>query len=243
MKPKALVLDIETRPMTAYLWSLKDQYVNLNQIKTDWNINAWGAKPFNTSVKTIEYKDLRNSKDMGNDKPILERLWTLIDESDYIITQNGKAFDWPRIKARFILNGMNPPSHFQHIDVYKELKDVGFTSHSLEYLTNKLCKKYKKLSHPKFSGLKLWIECDKNNLEAWKEMELYNKHDVFSTEELLQVTLKWLPKVAYKLSNPVAICEKCGGKTFTSNGVRTGTKTPYIRRYCRSCGELYQERT
>lgn len=237
-KPKALVLDIETAPMTAYIWNLKDQYINVNQLKSDWYINAWGAKPYETSPNTLEYKDQRNKRNPENDKSILLRLWYLIDESDYIITQNGQAFDWPKIKARFMLNGMNPPSFFQHIDVYKELKNVGFTSHSLEYLTNKFCKKYKKLSHPKFAGLKLWIECGHNNIEAWKEMEVYNKHDVLSTEELLQNTIRWLPKVMYKLSTPVSVCRKCGGKAFSSNGIRTGVKTPYERKYCRACGEL-----
>jgi DNA polymerase elongation subunit (family B) len=238
-KPKALVLDIETAPMTAYLWNLKDQYVNKNQIKTDWYINAWGAKWFGAPAKEFKYQDLRNKK--GEDKTILQGLWKLIDEADLLITQNGKDFDWPKIKARFMLNGLPPPSHFTHIDVYKELKEVGFTSHSLDYLTENLCKKYKKLSHPKFAGLKLWIECDKNNPEAWREMEIYNKHDVLSTEELLQVTLQWLPKVQYNLTHSVFICKKCGGKTFTSNGAR-GTKNSYIRKYCRACGELCKEK-
>ena len=47
-------------------------------------------------------------------------------------------------------------------------------------MTDKLCTKYKKLVKRKFNGFELWKECLADNIEAWKDMETYNKYDVLS---------------------------------------------------------------
>ena len=44
----------------------------------------------------------------------------------------------------------------------------GFTSNKLEYMTDKLCKKYKKLKHGKYAGFELWKECLHGNMDAWQ---------------------------------------------------------------------------
>ena len=108
-----------------------------------------------------------------------------MDEADIIIGQNSDRFDLPRINSRFIEHGLGCPSKFETIDTYKMATNkFGFTSNKLEYMTKKLNKKYKKQSHDEFSGFKLWDECIKGNLKAWKSMEKYNKYDVLSLEEL-----------------------------------------------------------
>ena len=38
---KTLVLDIETKPILAYVWGLKDQFINLDAIKEDWLLCEW----------------------------------------------------------------------------------------------------------------------------------------------------------------------------------------------------------
>lgn len=58
-------------------------------------------------------------------------------------------------------------------------------------MTDKFCKKYKKLKHKKFPGHELWKECLKGNKEAWNEMRKYNIHDVLATEELYNVLKQW----------------------------------------------------
>lgn len=231
--PKCLVLDIETFGLLVSIWDTGKQYINYKQIKRDCSIAAWGAKWLGEPANKVMYSDRRNALEKDNDKGILIKLRNLLDKADYVMTQNGIKFDWPKIQARLMLNGIEPPSYFQHIDLYKEYKSVGFTSHSLDYLTDKFCVKYKKLHHSDFPGNSLWDECEIGNVKAWNSMKKYNIHDVLSLEELFQNTKQWLPKVTYKLSTPLLLCHKCGGKTFTSNGQR-GT---YIRKSCKSCGE------
>jgi DNA polymerase elongation subunit (family B) len=234
--PKVLVLDIETALMEVYTFQLKDQFISPSQIKKDWHVMAWAAKWLGDPASKTHYRDQRGAKVLADDKAILKPLWDLIEQADYVLTQNGKRFDIPRLVARFMLNGMTPAKHLKHIDMFVELKNVGFTSHSLEYLTGKFCTKYKKLSHKKFPGMSLWIECAKGNPEAWAEMKTYNIRDVLSVEELYNKTKKFLPKITYELEHPRPSCARCGGKTFLSNGKRTGAKIAYARLNCKACG-------
>ncbi len=240
IQPKVLVLDIETAPMLAYVWGRKDQNIGLSQIHSDWYVLAWGAKWLNTPASALMYRDQRKARHIENDLGILKPLWKLLDEADVVITQNGKNFDAPKLNARFILNGMNPPSPYRHLDTYQLVRRVAqFTSNSLEYLTDKLCTKYKKLSHGKFPGMALWRECLKGNPKAWAEMKLYNTHDVLSTEELYNKVRAWAPAT---MPTPHAVadvstgCRVCGHKgTMQPRGFNL-TKTAKYRRYkCSHC--------
>jgi hypothetical protein len=197
--PKTIVLDIETSPMVVLVWELGDQRVNANQILKDWDIMAWSYKKLGEPESSRKYYDRRHDL---NDKKLLQPLWNVLNDADIIITQNGKSFDAKKINARLILMGFPPPSPYKHLDTYLISKSVAaFTSHSLDYLTNKLNTKYKKLSHPKFPGLSLWKECMSlkiveqpwKNPSAWNEMKQYNMHDVFSTEELYTKIKDWTP--------------------------------------------------
>lgn len=202
---KVLVLDIETSPLLVYVWNLKEQYVGLNQMVQDWHIMAWSAKWLDAPAKKIHYYDQRNLK-AGDDLPILRPLWRLLNEADIVITQNGKAFDAKKINARFMLHGMKPPKNYQHLDTYLIAKKAAsFTSHSLEYLSEHFCKKYKKRSHEKFAGLALWIECLKGNRAAWDEMKAYNIADTLATEELYKRIEPW---VSQNMPNPAHPCPR-----------------------------------
>lgn len=233
--PKVLFLDIETSPALAYVWGLFDQNVGLNQIKQDWFILSWSAKW--KGSKEIFYQDQRKAKNIEDDKTLLKGIWQLIDEADVLVTQNGKRFDVKKLNARFILNGYQPPSGFRHYDTLQAAKSVfGFTSNKLEYMTDKLCK-IKKSKHGKFAGFELWSECLKGNLEAWKEMEKYNKQDVLALEELYGKLAPWYSKINWTVYEPELenVCS-CGCKRFHRNGYTLTNSGKYIRYKCCECG-------
>lgn len=237
-KPKVLLLDIETSPLLSYCWALFDQNIGLNQIKSDWHVLAWSAKWLGDPPTKVMYEDQRNVKNIEDDSKILKNIWSLLDQADVIITQNGKKFDVKKLNARFILNGMQPPSSFKHIDTCQiARKHFGFTSNKLEYMTNKLCIKYKKLKHNKFSGFELWRECLAGNIEAWKEMEKYNKYDVLSLEELYNKLQPWDSTVNFNLyHNHDEYKCNCGSQEFDKRGF-TFTNVGKFQRYkCKKCG-------
>jgi len=230
--PKVLVFDIETSPIVAHVWGLRDQNISLNQIIKDWQVMAWAAKWLGDKPKDTQYFDTRKM----TEKRILEILWHLLDNADIVITQNGQNFDSRKLNARFIEYGMKPPKPYKHLDTYKIAKAAAeFTSHKLEYLTDKLCTKYKKLSHKNFPGMSLWNECLKGNIKAWNEMKEYNIHDVLSTEELYLKLQAWTPKTAPAVSN--IGCVSCGSHRLEKRGVDRTLKTEWQRLRCNDCGK------
>lgn len=193
--PKVLFLDIETAPILAWVWNTRNVFVQNNMIVRDWYILSWSAKWAGDPENKVMYQDLRGKNGINkcDDKKIMKSLRDLMDEADIIIYQNGDKFDLPRINTRLLEHGIEEPSEFLTIDTLKiAQKHYGFTSNKLEYLTKKLCKKYKKLNHSDFAGVELWLECMKDNKKAWDSMEKYNKYDVLSLEELFLILSRFV---------------------------------------------------
>lgn len=237
--PKVLIYDIETAPIVAHVWKLWNNDVGLNQIQSDWHLLSWSAKWLGDPKSKIMYMDQRGKKKIEDDSQILKGIWKLLDKCDIVITQNGKAFDQKKLNARFIINNFQPPSTYKHIDT-KVLakKHFGFTSNRLEYMTDKICKKYKKLTNrKKFKGHDLWTECLKDNPEAWKEMEQYNKYDVLSLEELYKAMQPWDTAVNFNLySDEIKEACNCGDNDWFKNGFHYTPSGRFQRYKCRSCG-------
>jgi hypothetical protein len=239
-KQKVLVLDVETSPLVAYVWETGEQNVTLKQIQQDWTILAWSAKWLDAPDSSIVYYDLRKNP-TGSDLSILKPLWSLLDEADVILTQNGKKFDSRKINARFMLNGLKPPKPYTHIDTYLIVKKVAsFTSNSLAYLTSKFCKKHKKTSHSKYGGWDLWIQCLDGNVDAWNEMKKYNIEDVLSTEELYKAIRAWAPEAmpkVFPLTDGVEKCGTCGYEGQMREGSPRHAKVGMYRQdSCPKCG-------
>lgn len=233
-RPKILLFDIETSPILGYVWSLWDQNVALNQIHTDWHLLSWAAK-WHFSKEVI-HRDQRAMKNIEDDKALVKGLWRLLDEADVVVTQNGKKFDAKKINARFAIHGLKPPAPYKHIDTLQIAKrHFGFTSNKLEYMTDKLCTKYKKLVDHKFQGFELWKQCLAGNVKAWDEMKRYNIRDVLSLEELYTKLAPWDTTVNLALYYDDAKCS-CGSSQLQSRGF-TFTKVGKFRRFqCQGCG-------
>jgi len=242
-KPKVLSLDIETSPMLGYIWGLWDNNVAINQLKTDWHILSWAAKWYDDPVDKVMYMDQRNAKNIEDDSKILKKLWTLLDEADIILTQNGKKFDKKKINARFILNGMKPPSSYRHIDTLQiAKKHFGFTSHKLEYMTDKLCTKFKKSKHAKYTGFLLWRECLNGNEDAWNEMQEYNTLDILSLEELYSKLAPWDNTINFNVysDNENNTCN-CGSTDFKKAGFYYTNSSKFQKYTCKACGSEYRD--
>ena len=243
--PKILIFDIELSPSLAYVWSLWDQNISLNQIEKDWHLLSWSAKWLGDPPSKIMYMDQRDEKDIENDSRIAQGIWELLNEAHIVITQNGKNFDHKKLNARFLLNEMQPPSSYRHIDTKILAKrHFGFTSNKLEYMADKINKKYKKLKHEKFSGFELWTECLKGNIKAWKEMEKYNKYDVLATEELYKRLIPWDNTINFNVYHEsfVTVCT-CGSTSIMKNGYSYTPTGRFPRYRCSDCGSEVKGRT
>ncbi len=163
----------------------------------------------------------------------------MLNEADIIITQNGDAFDIKKLNARAVINGLPPIKPCRSTDILKEGRKVfKFTSHKLEYLTDKLNTKYKKLKHDEYPGFELWSAILRGDKNAWKAMEKYNVHDVLATEEAYMVIHGWIKtqNFATYIDDAVMRC-RCGSDKLQKRGyAHTGT-AKYQVYQCGACGK------
>lgn len=235
--PRVLLFDIETAPIVARVWGLWDQNVALNQIEQDWTLLSWAAKWLHEGA--VMYQDQSGARDVRDDKKLAQGIWKLLDEADVVVTQNGKEFDVKKLNARFIIHGFEPPSSYKHIDTLKlAKKHFGFTSNKLEYLSNTLNRKHKKLvAERKFPGNDLWTQCLAGNADAWREMKKYNCYDVLALEELYTRLIPWDNSINFNLYHDdlVNVC-KCGSERFKKYGFAFTATGKFQRYKCLDCG-------
>lgn len=245
MKPKILVFDIETAPITAYTWGTFDQNIGLSQIKSDWFILAWSAKWYGEPASEVMYMDNSKAKNIEDDKDLVKGLAALLEQADIIITQNGDKFDVKKLNARAAIHGLPPIKVCKSTDTLKESRKVfAFTSHKLEYMTDKLNKKYKKLKHEEYPGFELWKAILGGDKHAWSVMKTYCIHDVLATEELYQNIQGWIKiqNLASYIDDAKLRC-RCGSTNLIKKGFAYTDLGKYQGYKCLDCGKRPKGKT
>lgn len=232
---KTLIMDIETSPNLGYVWGIWEQ--NVIDVKEHWKIICFSYKWLGD--KKTHVVSLGSYKDQSSDKPLVEALWKLFNESDVIIAHNGNNFDIKKTNARFIIHGLNPPSPYKTIDTLKiARKYFKFDSNKLDDL-GKYFKVGKKL---KTGGFDLWLGCMAGDAKSWKLMERYNKMDVILLERVYLKMLGWIdnhPNNAL-YSGDIDSCPNCGSNKIQRRGFTYKKTRKYQRFQCTDCGKWNQ---
>ena len=209
-EPNILLFDLETAPLQVYTFGTGKQYINHENIEKGRSLLSWSAKwlcddEVMSDRTTIEEAESRN------DKRLVNSLWALIDQADILVGHNIKSFDSKVANSRFLVNDLKPPSNYQMIDTYRQVrKNFDFTSNSLDYLTNILCGEEKQ-----DTSMKLWKRCVNGDKSALKEMEDYNQQDVRANEDLYFETRAWYKSgvnLGLYFSDIGNRCPRCGSK-------------------------------
>ena len=109
-----------------------------------------------------------------HDKRCLQGLWDLMDQADYWVGHNSKAFDVKKVYTRFLMNNMGAPQDGKQVDTLTlARKYFKPESHALAYWSQLLG------GNPKDKMVREdWLECSKGNQKAINKMLRYNKGDV-----------------------------------------------------------------
>lgn len=235
---RILILDIETAPILANVWRIWKENVGLNQIQHDWFLLSFAAKWL--GEEKIMYFDQSRGGNLEDDARTLVKLHDLLDQADIVVAHNGRKFDVKKINARFIQQGFQPPSPFKIVDTLEIAKArFAFTSNRLEYIADKLNTDFKKLKHGKYPGFELWKAVMRGDREAWKEMRVYNEHDVLSLEETYLVLRPWddrHPNVNAQSTEEGQACPICGGDHLHQKGYAYTNTGKFHRYRCVDCG-------
>lgn len=231
MSAKILCLDLETAPITAHVWGLRDQNIGLNQIMSHPRVIGVAAKWID--AKGVSWK----SEFHDSRTEMLEWTHGLLDQADVMVSYNGQGFDAPWLYAEFAKEDMPPPSPFKHIDLYRVARKLRLPSYKLAYVSQHLGVGGK----IETGGHGLWTACLERDGEeqrkAWGLMRKYAKQDV-----------ALLPPLFYKLQPyfPPAVnfaiyedgddprCQKCGSDEFLENsGTAYTAQGAFPQVYCK----------
>lgn len=230
---KILIFDIETAPLKGYFWRLWKENIGYSQLIDEWYMLTWAAKWLDEDEVIFDSNHLHG--DMQNDEHILNNLHGLLDSADIVVAHNGNRFDIPKVNARFIQAGLEPPSPYKRIDTFQVAKrQFGFTSNRLDSIADFLGIG-RKLNT---GGFKLWERCLNDEVEAFEEMVEYNIQDVLLLEEVYKRMRPWIPNhpnVANIESKEFA-CPKCGSENLQRRGFSYTQAGKYQRYQCVSCG-------
>ena len=235
--PKILFVDVETRPMLGYFFGIWDQNIGTNQIEEgeDTEIIAWGAKWAHDDK--MYYSDLRDGKSY---KKFMQPIWDLLNAADVVVWYNGDKFDFKHLNTAFVIGAdLKLPNSYTKFDALKCVrKHFAFPSYKLEYVAKRFKCKHQKSKHKKFPGMDLWIQCLKDNKEAWKEMEEYNKKDVLVLEEVYYKLIPYDSSINFSVFNEDQkhVCS-CGSTQLSKNGLKRLQNGVYQRYTCKKCGK------
>jgi DNA polymerase elongation subunit (family B) len=232
---KALLLDIETSPNTAYVWGLWKENIPLARLIESSEVMCWSAKWIRDDV--IMFDSIMNS----SPQDMLSRIHELLDEADVVLHYNGSQFDIPCLNKEFLIYGMLPPAPYKQIDLLKTARSqFRFTSNKLDYIAQKLG-----LGQKKETTFQLWVDCMNYNPEAWKIMEDYNKHDVVLLEKLYERFKPWIkphPNYTLYTEDNNVMCPVCGSYAYHKRGFAYTAVGKYQRYNCTKCGAWFKDR-
>lgn len=225
---KILVIDIETRPHLAYVWSLWDQGVNLDRLVESGEMISFAAKW--VGEKKVDFASVHHDGRTA----MVKFAWELLDEADVVLHYNGKRFDVPHLQRAFLEEGLTPPSPYKQIDLYETVKrQFNFPSNKLQYAAQRLLGDTKTPG----TGFQLWVKCMAGDDAAWEKMKKYNVNDVVLTEKLYELVRPWIKAhPSHAAVEGENVCTKCGKDTLQRNGFVTLSTGRYQRYKCTSCG-------
>ena len=138
--------------MRVYLYDLYDEgnkHISKDMIDRNRFIVNWAAAWVTPEEYTIKGRIrtgvvTQKEAKRQNDKRIMQRLFDLMDESDYICGHNVKAFDEKIIKWRFLKHKMGYPADSKKVDTLTLARRIKPESRGLEHISVELGGKAKK---------------------------------------------------------------------------------------------------
>ena len=210
------------------MWNLFDDTVTIDRLIQPGRTICWGAQWL--GEKKFLYADERGGAELMH-----REIHKLLSQCDALVTYNGAKFDLPRLEGGFLLHGLPPIPPITHIDLYKTVRNMDFTSSKLAFVGPYL-KIGEKVKH---EGFDLWRKCMDGDEKAWGRMKKYNKMDVVLLEGLYNVLRPHIRNHPYIGSATAKIspeCPACGSTATQSRGVRRTRSFLIQRLQCITCG-------
>ena len=239
-QPKTLILDIETAPITAYVWKRWDENVRPDQVVEESFILCavgqfvGGPRVEATNAFDDSGQPVTDIIRLHDDHDTVLQVWRWLNEADIVVAHNGRKFDLPVLNARFLKHGLPPPSPFKVVDTCAAAKRYfKLPYNGLDAIAEHLGLGRKKPT----GGLKLWKDCLQGDLKAWDRMLKYCRQDVALLGRVYNRMRPYIgnhPNIAAHSGR--LVCTKCGGSRVQCRGSQVARNQTYQRYQCQTCG-------
>ena len=236
-EPRIALFDIETAPTRGWVWT--NYEANLISTDKDWYMLSfsykWHGEKKITTYALPDFAGYRSNKEC--DKALIKKLWAVFDEADILVGHNSKSFDTKKANARFLVNGLRPPSPYKQVDTLQIARSrFKFGSNKLNDLGVALGVG-KKLPH---TGAHLWFSCMAGDPKSWKLMKRYNARDVELLAAVFEKLRPWCPNYPnMNLYNGGAGCPTCRSNNVQRRGVMVKLNSKRHRFHCQDCGAWF----
>lgn len=236
--PKVLLVDVENAPYTAYVWQRWKANIGQDQSIQDGYLLSFSAKWLGGDTIIFE-----RITEFENDDKIVHSLYELFNQADVIVAHNGKKFDEPLIKARFLKHGLVPPAPYKMVDTLQiAKKNFRFPSNSLDSIAAYLGLERKK----KHEGFTLWTRCMNLEEEAFNEMQEYNEQDIIVLEQVYLKLRAWdnqSPNLGLYYKDGKSHCVCCGSSNLHEIEKSSYTALSEFETVkCSDCGKMQRRR-
>jgi len=244
-EPKIMIWDIETSLSIMASFGIWGVNIPITNILQNWNLisGAWkwhGQKKIHAVSIIDNMKEFR--KDPTNDYHVVKALRDAIEEADIIVAHNGDKFDIKKLNTRILYHGLEPLGKKVSIDTLKVAKkEFSFTSNRLDYIA-----KYLGLSGKLPTSHGMWMKALQGDVNAIKEMVIYNKEDVVVLEN---VYLKLLPYMTNHPNRFLFIegetrkaCPTCGSEHTIKHGFYYTASSKFQKRRCMDCMSNFRDK-
>lgn len=241
MSAHILLTDIETAPALVATWGLHNQNMSIGQIREHPRIMGIGYKWLGDGRRARFVSEYHHSRE-----EMLGTIRNLLDEADAVVGYNSKGFDEPWILGELAREGLEVPSPWKTIDLFKIGKSsYRFISHKLDYLSKALLHDQKVST----GGFQLWTDClwaedEDVKRKAWSRMRRYCIHDVDLLEPMFLQMRPYFPanlNLAVMGGNFGHVCPICESEHVQRRGIATKGQRRYQRYQCQDCGKWFSD--
>lgn len=226
---KILLLDIEWRPVKAYVWGAWKENIHPEKIIEDGGLLCVGAKWL--GEKTVH---LFSEWEHGH-VDMLKAIHEMMSYADAIVTYNGDKYDIRKLEGEFVLHGLPPTPPCTSIDCLKAVKRFGFFMNRLGFVAPFLGLGGK-LEH---EGMGLWTKVMNGDANAQRRMARYCIQDVKLLEKLYLKIRPYIRNHPHMGKTGAAECPSCGGKHTHSRGTARTRCFKRQRLQCQDCGHWF----
>ena len=242
-----LFWDIETLPHLGAHWGMWQQNIAGSQIFQQGEMLCLSYKWLHSKkVHNISPIDRPGFKQdaYGYSGYIAEKFIPIMEQADFIVAHNGDKFDYAKLKAYSVINGLKP-FKVRKVDTLKMAKASGMfpKGNKLDNLAEVLG-----IEQKYSTNMGMWMDIALRRPNMMEQMEKMNSYCDQDVRVLEAVFLKLWPHCESILPNIHVLtggakeeigCDRCGSLEHYKNGTYIKNVLVYQRYVCNSCGAAF----